>query len=162
MEIYEFVNTQKVLEEYGKAIEAKYRDNLIAEGKNASHALIESVHYQIWKGDQRIAVDLNLKEYWKYIEYDTRPHWPPVDAIRKWIIVKPVIPRPMENGLTPTTNQLAFLIGRKIAQEGTKGSHLLEKSMEEINELMMADLEDAITEDIMGDVDVMIKTLVAK
>lgn len=162
MEIFEFENTQRVLEEYGKMIEAKYRDELIKAKKNATHSLIESVHYEIWKGDQRMAVDLNLKEYWKYIEYDTRPHFPPRDAIRQWVLVKPVIPKPMKNGLKPSVNQLTYLIQRKIGLEGTKGSHLLEKSMEEVNRAMMDDLEEAITMDLMGNVDAMIKTWVAK
>ena len=50
----------------------------------------------------------------------------------KWIEVKPVIPRPGANGRIPTPKQLAFLIGRKISQEGTTGTHDLAQTMEEI------------------------------
>ena len=44
-----------------------------------------------------------------------------------WILIKPVLPRP-DDKIQPTPKQLAFLIGRKIANEGYEGSKDLEKA----------------------------------
>ena len=72
------------------------------------------------------SIYLSLEDYWKYLEYGTRPHFPPLEKIKEWIRIKPVTPLPQANGKLPTENQLAFLIGRKISREGTPATHLLE------------------------------------
>lgn len=71
------------------------------------------------------SISLQLEDYWKYLEYGTKPHFPPIDKIKEWIRIKPVLPRPLQNGKLPTENQLAFLICRKISKAGTKPTHLL-------------------------------------
>ena len=72
------------------------------------------------------SIYLSLEDYWKYLEYGTKPHFPPLEKIKEWIRIKPVVPLPQANGKLPTENQLAFLIGRKISREGTPATHLLE------------------------------------
>lgn len=72
------------------------------------------------------SIYLSLEDYWKYLEYGTRPHFPPLEKIKEWIRIKPVTPLPQANGKLPTENQLAFLIGRKISRVGTPATHLLE------------------------------------
>ena len=66
------------------------------------------------------------------MEYDTKPHFPPVSKILEWVEIKPVIPRPLASSKIPSPKQLAFLIGRAISEHGTKGSHDLEKVKEGI------------------------------
>lgn len=61
------------------------------------------------------------KEYLYYIENGRKPgKFPPPPVIRKWIEVKPIISN-------LSTNSLAFLIGRKIANFGTEGKKYIEK-----------------------------------
>ena len=72
------------------------------------------------------SIYLSLEDYWKYLEYGTKPHFPPLEKIKEWIRIKPVVPLPQANGKLPTENQLAFLIGRKISRVGTPATHLLE------------------------------------
>ena len=72
------------------------------------------------------SIYLSLEDYWKYLEYGTKPHFPPLEKIKEWIRIKPVTPLPQANGKLPTENQLAFLIGRKISRVGTPATHLLE------------------------------------
>lgn len=105
-----------------------------------------------------LAVDMSLAEHWKYVEYDTKPHWAPRDKILDWIKVKPVLPTPNENGKVPTPGQLAFLIQRKIANEGTKGSHDLENSVSALNEYYAQRIADAVAEDFGDSVDVVLKS----
>lgn len=76
-----------------------------------------------------IKIGFTLPAEWQYIENDTAPHWPPVDAIKGWIKEKPITPTPLQDGRIPTEDQLAYLIGRKIATDGTKGDHLLEEAI---------------------------------
>lgn len=104
-----------------------YTQEIIDSGATASGELqnfttkmeFNGSHFQVW---------FNLQEYWKYIEYGTKPHFPPINKIEQWIRIKPIVPD-SRNGKVPTTKQLAFLISRSISQKGTKPKHLLEKTM---------------------------------
>lgn len=140
-------NLSKVLEEYAIEVRNKYQDNLINSDRIASGELLNSVEYIVEKDNMHISVSLSLLDYWKYIEYDTKPHWPPVDKIKEWIKVKPVLP---DNrfGKLPTPDQLAYLIGRKISLEGTSGTDDLHRAVDDINNRFMERIEDAISKDI--------------
>ena len=139
-----FENLQKALEEYGKEAKAQYQKNLLemryTKGKNpvltnriASGELYNSVQSLVIVNGQRYSVVLSLADYWKYIE-NGRPagKFPPTSKILEWITVKPVIPRPDDFGRIPTPKQLAFLIGRKIANDGSEGSHELTDANDDI------------------------------
>ncbi len=110
-----------ILQELAKDIEENYKDHLEQHDRIASGDLMRSISTEIEVNGTRYTVWLNLADYWKYVEEDTRPHWPPKAAIDRWIFIKPVIPRPGVK--PPTPEQLSFLIRRKIAEEGTKGTH---------------------------------------
>lgn len=51
--------------------------------------------------------------YAEFVEYGTKPHWPPVDFIRAWVKKKLRVALEEEDSV-------AYLISRKIAQKGTK------------------------------------------
>lgn len=153
----EFKNLQAVLEELGKAIKLRYQENLIESDRKASYNLIGSIQYQTVINGQELAIDLELADYWKYVEDDTRPHWPPVDKILEWVRIKPVLPTPLSNGKLPTEKQLAFLISRKISEVGTTGSHDLERTLEEIDQEWEDKIIDALDADIMNCFDEIIK-----
>ena len=112
-----------ILQELAKDIEDNYKDHLEQHDRIASGDLMRSISTEIEVNGTRYTVWLNLADYWKYVEEDTRPHWPPKAAIDRWIFIKPVIPRPDGKGHIPTPEQLSFLIRRRIAEEGTKGTH---------------------------------------
>lgn len=149
-----FENLEKVLNDFGKFLVEEYKDNLILEDKNASDALYNSVKYIVdTKIKGRIEVNLSLLDYWKYIENGRKAgKWPPISAIQKWISIKPVIPRPMDNGKLPTEQQLAFLISRKIGLEGIEPQPLLKKSVDNVINSMMEFIAEAITEDLENEV----------
>lgn len=143
-----FDNLRQVLKDYGEALVEAYKNNLTNYDHNASRDLYNSVRYIASFGANKYEISLNLAEYWKYLEYDTRPHFPPVDAILEWIRIKPVLPHPDDNGNLPTEKQLAFLIGRKISEEGTKGKNMLQKSVADVNTEYFEKIYDAIDKDI--------------
>lgn len=95
------------------------RNTLSNNGTDASGELSKSIKGIVKQDGKWVIISIQMEDYWKYVENGTKPHFPPIDAIKKWITIKPVLPRPLKNGKLPTTNQLAYLIGRKIAQKGT-------------------------------------------
>jgi hypothetical protein len=153
----EFPKVAEVLERYGAEFIELYKSNLVASGRPASGRLADSLSYKVDMGANVYAVDISLLDYWKYIESGTRPHWPPVSAIREWIKVKPVIPRPMANGKLPTESQLVFLIGRKISRVGTEGINDFERANQEIFSRMEMSIAEAVTEDLQRQVSIIFK-----
>lgn len=143
-------NLRAVLMEYGIAVRNLYQDRLILHDRIASGELLNSVNVHVEQGDGSYEVQLDLADYWRYIEMDTAPHWPPPSAILKWIQVKPVLPRPMKNGKIPTPQQLAYLIGRKIAVFGTKGIPDLTDSVEDMNRAFRERIAAALAQDMGG------------
>lgn len=128
------------------------KNKLKANDSNASGTLAKSIRGIVKQNGKYIVISIQLEDYWKYIENGTKPHWPPVDAIKKWISVKPVLPRPTKSGKLPTSNQLAFLIARKISRVGTKAKpflkptitdfDLINKVYNEVVDLLNKQLED--------------------
>ena len=131
-DLMDLTELHQVLQDYAKDIQDRYKDSLANNGHIASQKLINSIKTEVVVGEQFYEVTMSLEEYWKYVEYDTKPHFPPPDALLKWIEVKPVIPRPGKNGRIPTLKQLAFLIGRHINTFGTTGTHDLQQTKDDI------------------------------
>ena len=147
-----------VLADYAHHFEALYRDKLLEHGHRASAELLQSIHANVVTASGQIAVDVDLASHWQYVEWDTVPHWPPMDAILRWITVKPILPTPDSRGRIPTPRQLAFLISRKIARFGTKGTHDLYDSVEQLNTEYAERIEAAITEDVGEMTDAILST----
>lgn len=147
----ELLNTESleaVLNEYAVAVRNLYQDRLILHDRIATGALLNSVEVHVDHNGEAYEVKLDLADYWRYVEMDTAPHWPPPSAILKWIQAKPVLPRPMKNGKLPTPEQLAFLIGRKIAVFGTKGQPDLTDSVEDMNRAYQERIAAALAHDV--------------
>lgn len=148
----EFRHLQEALAQYAQAIADKYKTNLESSGRRATGQLITSVNTVVVVNENEFAIDLNLEDYWKYVEEGRGAgKFPPPDKILEWIRVKPILPTPLANGKLPTEQQLAFLIGRKIANEGFQGTHDLQHTMEEVDyeEIIV----EALDKDIMGGLD---------
>lgn len=135
MELIDLTELQRVLQDLANDIRDNYKEHLQFNDRYTergvpsgySERLIDSVKTQVVVGDNAYEVTMTLNDYWKYVEDDTRPHFPPVSKILEWVNIKPVIPRPDRNGRIPSPKSLAFLIGRAISERGTRGSHDLEK-----------------------------------
>lgn len=156
-----FDNLTKVLNDFGRFLVEEYKDNLILNNKNASDELYNSVKYIVdTKTRGRIEVNLSLLDYWKYIEQGRKPgKWPPISAIERWIEVKPVIPRPLSNGKLPTTQQLTYLISRKIGLEGIAPQPLLKQSVDSVMNSMLEFIEEAITKDLENEINLTFKEI---
>ena len=116
-----------LMDEFQNAYASKLKTtNHIATGNLA----MNQKHYFVFDG-RYYKIYLQLEEYWKYLEYGTKPHFPPVEKIAEWIRIKPVLPRPNAKGKLPTQKQLAFLIARSISVKGTKPTHTLQQTIDE-------------------------------
>lgn len=143
----ELPNLKKALESYIEDVKTHYQDLLTRDNKRATGKLINSVKANVKIGATMYTAELRLQDYWKYIEYGTKPHWPPKSAILKWIHAKPVLPKAI-NGITPTQDQLAFLIGRKISRTGTPAGNYLGDSIDDINAWYKTKFEEALSKDV--------------
>lgn len=145
----EFTHLQQALGQYAQAIADQYKTNLENSGRRATGQLISSVNTRVLVNGQIFEIELQLEDYYKYVEEGRGAGgFPPVNKILEWIKAKPILPYPDMNGKLPTENQLAYLIGRKIANEGFEGTHDLENTMEEVDYESI--IEDAIAEDVLG------------
>lgn len=144
----DFPNLRAVLEEYAVALRNAYQDNLIRSERIATGGLLNSIEARVsTDGDGVWTVSLILAEWWKWVEDDTRPHWPPPGALIPWIRAKPVIPRPDDRGRIPSEKSLDYLIRRKIAKEGTRGTHDLENAENALQAEWMPRIQRALIQD---------------
>lgn len=154
----EFKHLQKALADYAQAIADQYKTNLESSGRRASGNLITSVNTKVDVDGTLFEIELQLEEYWKYVEEGrSAGGFPPVSKILEWIRIKPILPYPDRNGKLPTENQLAFLIGRKIANEGFEGSNDLENTMEEVD--YEEQIQEAMDKDVLGCLDELLAIL---
>lgn len=145
----EWNNLRRVLQEYGDYFIQLARNDLGANGSNASFALNDSMRTIVNIFDDRMEVDIELEDYWYYVEHGRKAgKFPPVNKIKEWISVKPVMPYPDKKGRIPTVDQLAFLIGRKISKEGTDPQPFFEKNIKPTYEHFQDAIAYAIDADL--------------
>ena len=142
-------HVQAVMEEMAIAIRNEYQDNLIRNDRIASGDLLNNIEYEITRGDFTYTIYVKMKDYWYYVENGRKAgKRPPIQNILDWIKIKPVLPRPNAEGKLPTPQQLAFLIARKIGEEGTEGTQDLRKATDTIWDTFEDRLYEAIDEDV--------------
>lgn len=142
-------HVQAVMEEMAIAIRNEYQDNLIRNDRIASGDLLNNIEYEVTRGDFTYTIYVKMKDYWYYVENGRKAgKWPPIQNILDWIKIKPVLPRPNAEGKLPTPQQLAFLIARKIGEEGTEGTQDLRKAADTIWDTFEDRLYEAIDEDV--------------
>lgn len=150
---FEYPNLERVLNGMGSRMIEYMRDKL-GDGINATGKLSQSLACLVQQDGQAWEVSISLEDYWKYVEYGTKPHWVPIQAIRSWVVAKPVIPTE-RNGKLPTVEELSHMIKWKIHEEGTEKHEFFWSSVEEA----VADFEAAVEEALGQDVDMNIEAL---
>lgn len=152
-------NVSRVLNEFGREFVEVYRNRLASDNVNTTQAsLSKSVrHYEV-RGSNWIAIDIELLDYWKYVEYGRRAgKWPPLSAIEQWIRIKPIVPRAYGGKKPPTTKSLAYLIARKIGLEGIRPRPLFAKTLDSLMRSFDKALSEAVAQDVDGAIDIIIK-----
>lgn len=145
----QWTHLRQVLQEYGEYFIQAARNDLGANKSYASGLLGDTMQTIVNIYDDRFEVNIELQDYWYYVEHGRRPgKFPPPNKIKEWIQIKPVTPYAMPNGKLPTVDQLTFLIGRKIAREGTEPRPFFEKNIKPTYEHFQETIALAIDEDI--------------
>ena len=159
-ELIELTELQQVLADYARDAAEIYKYQLALGGKRASRTLIDSVRSNVEVDGNSYEVTLTLQDYWKYVEGGRKGKassppgavykaaFPPVDALVNWINVKPILPRPDQYGRIPSPETLAYLIGRKIEQEGIEPHPALAATKEELNKMYKDKLSAALGHDV--------------
>lgn len=147
-----YERTKLVIDKWAKDVFDAYKSGL--NGSRASGELQDTMSFKITQNGSSFEVVFNMLSYWEYVEYGRPPGgFPYIESIADWIEIKPIIPQPtvLPNGATsiPTPNQLVFLIGRKIAEEGTEGNGVLEKTVDNFREQLLVELRQALKEDVI-------------
>ena len=152
----------QILQDLADDAETAYKDVLLQNGHRASGDLYNSISADVEVNGTRYTVWMNMEDYWKYVEYDTKPHWPPKDAIRRWIEIKPIIPRPFSNDKIPTQEQLVYLIRRAMAGQspnqqylknpngGTTGTHDFSRTRDGVVAFYTERLQEALHRDALN------------
>ena len=137
-----------------------YRKKMDAADYNKQGELYNFKWTTEWKGNL-FEVNFELPSYFPFAENGRRPgKFPPPDAILKWVQFKRLVPRPGRDGKVPSTNQLVYLISRKIATKGTEGKHLFEKTLDDPNLDNLADkLVELITAEFEKEIEKYIESL---
>lgn len=139
----------EALNNFAEELIKQYRSNLEANGHEATGNLANSITFELHINDDSFGVEFNLADYWVYVEEGRSPgKFPPPEALLSWISVKNILPHEI-NGKLPSEQTLAFLIGRKIATEGTKGTHDMKMAQQEV----IAKYEPILSEAIKKDYD---------
>lgn len=149
MEKLELTTIKKITDDF--VVELKNR--LKANDSYASGDLVNSIRGIVKQNGKYILISIQLEDYWQFVENGRKAgKYPPINDIKKWISVKPVLPRPLKSGKLPTDNQLAFLIARKISKFGIKPKpflkptitsfDLINKVYNEVANLLNKQLED--------------------
>lgn len=145
----EWKHLTEVLNRYGEFFIEQARANLGKNRSNASMTLNDTMKSIVTVVDDHYKVEIELQDYWEYVENGRKPgKFPPVNRIKEWISVKPVRPYPDARGKLPTVDQLAFLIGRKIANEGIDPKPFFKPAKEETQRYFEEALVLAIDEDV--------------
>lgn len=121
----------------------RYKDEITKSGHNASGELENTASYKCMVNGKWFEVTFILQDYWRYLENGTKPHFPPTDAIERWITVKHIVPTAI-NGKVPTSKQLAFLIARGISRNGTQPTKALQQTLDSSDDLINALCDELI------------------
>ena len=149
----EFTNVIQFLNDFGKELADKNKRNLVNDDAVASGKLLNSIRYIFNKNNTSFEISMEMAEYWKYVENGRKSgKFPPISAIKEWVNVKRVIPRPY-NGKLPTENQLAFLIARSISKNGIRPKPFFNDTLDDAMNDFENGLEDAFTKDVENEMD---------
>lgn len=147
----ELTRVNKVLNSWADTFVNSYKDKL--KTIRSSGELEESITFSVDQNGDSWEVKLNLLSYWKWIENGRLPgKFPPVDAMIEYVRQKPIIPQPftLTSGrqVIPTENQIAFLIGRKIKEDGIEPKPFLSETTEELQGALTDQLTKAFNDDV--------------
>ena len=125
-----------------RAVMAKAQTPLGAKSDAALGQLARNVTSELYEEEGRAVGRVFLASpadrYGIFVEVGTRPHFPPPAALLGWVQRRLGVTNDRQ------ARQIAFLIGRKIARQGTRGRFFFEQALQENEGRVVAALEEEI------------------
>ena len=145
---------EKILSEFAERVIEEYRRGLADKDALASKSLYNDLDYFITTKKNSAEVVLRVNGYWKYVDYGRKKgedrqgnRWmkrPPTSAIENWLKYK-------KPGIQAKERKsLAYVIARKINQNGIKPKYILEKTVFKVWEDYRKEIDEAITDEVYG------------
>lgn len=139
---------REVLEEYGERFIQLAKDKMGVNKSYATGDLADSMETVVEiEEDNYFKVSIKLLDYWVYLENGTKPHFPPLQAIKDWVEVKGITPYEV-NGYTPSIEQLPYMIQKSIGKYGTEAHPFFEENKDVVYKEFENSIIYAIEEDI--------------
>ena len=149
---------EQILYDVAYQVAIDYQNELRSFDSIASGTL-NNVDFEVDIQGGTYKIYLILQDYWKYVEYGIKPgKFPNVGKIQEWIKIKPVLPRPLTNGIVPTEKQLTFMIGNSIKENGMPARPVLANTLEK-NKDMINKVKDAVALGFDKEIKKMLKEL---
>lgn len=120
--VNKYPNLYAEMKVIGAEFMAEYREEQLAQSLSQRASVPDSMAPEIIADDHVIHLVFSLAYYWYYVENGRRPGLrPPLHKIIDW-----VERTGLAEGKDISVKSLAFLIARKIGNEGTKGKHVVQ------------------------------------
>jgi len=117
----------------------RVRHNIVEAGAVASHALLNSVEWEVTEDAYELVAEIySLEKQALWIEEGRAPGPVPVAPIIEWMLDKGITPREGE-----TLEQAAFAIARHIAKTGYEGRHVFADAGDEMTSIAIEAVDRA-------------------
>lgn len=143
-------NTRRFLRDvYTYSIESRYKQNILNSDKVVTGNLIDSIKVRYRTSGYIIDIYLDELNYGYWVNNGRKAgRFPPVDAMLDFVRLKPIMAKPDKKGKLPTEKQLAFLVGRSIAEKGFNGVFAIDDALastrleyqDELNSIFASDM----------------------
>lgn len=131
----------EILEKYKDTIVAQLKNRIASDGKIATGDLQKSIS-GIVEGQ---SISIFASEYWYVVNYGRKPgsKMPPIRPILEWMKIKGIT-----ESTTKKTKSLAWVIAKKIGDEGIPGTNFFWETINSIVPLITKDIEESYLKDI--------------
>lgn len=147
----DLIEVGNVLTLYKTRLEELVKRKIEQKDKIASGKLLASISTRVELDGVQYIVYLDSLKYLKFLETGTKPHWPPTEPILQWVRDKKLPTREYTGSKSlPTEKQVAYLVRKKISEEGTSPNFILAETVEELNAEFMPLLLEALKTDIIN------------
>tara|TARA_X000000368_G_scaffold97531_3_gene74977 strand:- start:6636 stop:7082 length:447 start_codon:yes stop_codon:yes gene_type:complete len=132
----------EILEKYKNTIVSQLKSRITSDGKIATGDLHNSIS-GIVEGK---SISIFASEYWYVVNYGRKPgsKRPPIRPILDWMKVKGI----KDEGGERKTKSLAWVIAKKIGDEGIQGTNFFWETINSIVPLITKDIEQSYLKDI--------------
>ena len=135
MTTIKWTKLHKVLNDYADYFIQNARNKIGANNSYATGKLGDTLDKVIEITDDRMSVKIKLQDYWEYLDKGTKPHYPPIQAIKEWVEVKNI-------DISP------YAIQKSIGEKGTQPHPFFNESKDNIYKQFENKIIYAIEEDI--------------